>query len=916
MKFIDTGVIINTVEISSHIKEKKMKNFKKIVLALCVLAVLCASVAVVALAETTYTGTMAAYTTKVNAVETAATTNDKYFAAVAAADYIAATPVDPASEGYAELKAKLDAAVLATMNALVAELPAEYTADANGYYPTVSTNVIIGKINRLGKLHPDVAALADYAAFSTAFAEAKAKYDAAFEANKDMAERKASIDEYDLAIDMNFDMDSKTPTSNKWGIGNKQSNYADTEIGKDGTNKYYTVRYKSEYHTYIDLKLGDSTKGMVFEFDFTSFGNLPATGITFEAGEDGASGARTFPKFFEITSSGTLNVFLGGQVVKSIPEFFVPGEWTHIAMTFDAVTLETNLYINYEYVATGNGVTGDPYTLTRPRFGKKNSTGEFSVDNVMIYQGNAVRTHGKLAAMTDDEKIVYYANYLADEDRSIASRSTAYNFATDLVPSYYNAATQEFKTENPDIIAAINTYLSFDYDTLLNALKQTNLEKLVALVADIKDLARTPSTLSARTSGLDIVDQFLSANAGQIADGPVYEEYFGICNAIRANIEAENLINSFIASMDRFAKATTITSIQKHYNNAKALFDQGLEMELLEDPNYASFAAAKTAFDLAGETVKKAIRDNNSKAIVSCVEFIAEYDTEEEWVANFAFVEKYVNLIREKVYEDNYSLDYPGIDDALEFYNMVNDYFFGLLQAEHIAIISEQLDKFTKTEAYIEKLGICSFITRYVDSREGTINNVDYANNEELQVLLNTHKTYLGELEVQERDYGALLDQNTIYFINLVNKLTTCTSYTTMKATFDEATVYYYAMNVGGADAKAAIAIYEEYEDALAIMEASSAAFVEQVLLLGTVFDDEELYQALVACTYYAQFADEEIAGVAEAMATYKAAYDEYVGAIDAANSDLAEAGVAVGSVRTCSGVAPIIAVIIKLIFG
>ena len=895
-----------------------MKNIKKILVALCVLVAICAGIAVVALAETaSYTGTMTAYTAKVDAIVAAETSAAKYAAAIDAADYIAKTPVDPASDGYAALQAKADQAALDTAELLLAELPAEYALGENGYYPTVTNGVIVNKINKVTKLYTGISTLADYEAFATAFAAQKTAFDNAVAANKDIAEKGASIDEYELAIDMNYNMDSSQPASNKWGIGNKNTNFAQVDSGKDGDNKYYSIKYIAESHTYIDFKLGDSSKGMVFEFDFTTFGPIPGSGITFEAGENGASGARTFPKFFEITSAGAINFYADAKtIVKTVNEFFVPGEWTHIAMTFDAVTFETNFYINYEHVCTGNGNTGDPYTLTRPRFGKKNSNGEFSVDNVYIYQGQAIRTQGKLAAMTDDEKFLYFTDYLADTERTIGTRSVAYTYATDLLPNYYNAATETMKTEDPALIAAVNTYLGFDYNELFNALKLSNLEKFVSLVANIEALDRTPATLGQRTSGLDIVDQFLNANAGQILEGDTYLEKFAVANRIREEIKSEEKIDDFMFYMDRFAKATTVTSIQRHYNSAKAIYDEGLELELLENPAYTAFIAAHQAYLDAAVTVAQAIRNDNSKAIVNCIKFIAEYDTEEEWVANYDFVEKYVLIVREKIYEDNYAADYEGLIDALEFYEVVNAYFWEILQNEHIAVISEQLDKFTKTDAYIEKLGICSYITRYVETREGTIYNVDYANNDELKVLLNTHKTYLGELEVQERDYGALLDQNTVYFVNLVNKLVTCTGYSAMKATFDEATEYYYAMNVGGDAAQAAIAIYETYEDLLSTMENSSAEFVNHVALIATAIDDEEKYQALVACCYYAQFADEEIAGVADAMATYTAAYNEYMGVVNAANSEISEAGVALGSVRTCAGVAPIISVIIKAIFG
>jgi hypothetical protein len=257
-----------------------------------------------------------------------------------------------------------------------------------------------------------------------------------------------------------------------------------------------------------------------------------------------------------------------------------------------------------------------------------------------------------------------------------------------------------------------------------------------------------------------------------------------------------------------------------------------------------------------------------------------------------------------------YATDYEGVKEAIEFFNTSYDYFYDLLQTEHIAYIENVLGLILASDQYIEKMGMVSVIERYVESND--INLKD----ERIVKLLNNLDTCKAELVLREADYAEVLVQNAIYFVNIVERMRTAETYDEQRSYFESATPLYYYLDSRIEGAAKAVEIYDEYKIKLDRIAESSIDFLEAVAIYKACETEDEKYAALVECYYNAQFVELSYEGAEEAMAEYLAAYNEYVGYAEAVNEEIVLSGHAVGSFRANSGVINIIAVIIKKIFG
>ena len=296
--------------------------------------------------------------------------------------------------------------------------------------------------------------------------------------------------------------------------------------------------------------------------------------------------------------------------------------------------------------------------------------------------------------------------------------------------------------------------------------------------------------------------------------------------------------------------------------------------------------------------------------------FVDDFTTEEEWLANYDYINKYLNLIKDTVMGREldggylYDPNYDNVGESVELFGVMYSFFYRVQQEGHIKYISEIVDLISSTEAYIEKMGMVSMIDRYLAS-----NDIDY-NNEEIIELIQELETCRSELQLREEDYGRILIQNAVYFTNIIENLRTASDYTEKKAYFNSATEYYFNLDITVAGAAEAVAIYDAYAIELALIEESSLTFIEAVDYYFACETADERYAALVDCYYNAQFADTTFAGVTEALELYEEEYERYMGYVEDVNDDLVSAGGAVGSLRSHCGVNSIIAVIIKKIFG
>ena len=303
--------------------------------------------------------------------------------------------------------------------------------------------------------------------------------------------------------------------------------------------------------------------------------------------------------------------------------------------------------------------------------------------------------------------------------------------------------------------------------------------------------------------------------------------------------------------------------------------------------------------------------------------------TTEFWLQNAEYISSYVTIARELVSNGNYDPTVAGVDEAVATFRTLDVCFYELLQQQHIAVIEEQLAKYLATEVYIDKVGVCTVVTQYLADNDIAVYNTNMAADvaeavadevAKLEELIIIYNVYNDELTAQAEDYKAVLAQNTQYFINTINHMTTVLTYAELKPLFDKATGYYYSIDADGEEAAAAAEMYRAYREQLEAYETNGAIFIGfvnglyEANLLDGVEREDAIYAILVDCVSYVDLVDEGVKGVASAMAAYESALNDYNAELDIVNSDINESAKIICAVRTGS-ISNIVLAIVSKIF-
>lgn len=985
-----------------------MKNLKKILAVICVLALVCVGVVLTAIAEDAYTGTVEEFEAKIAAIAEGGTS--KADTRIEAAALYLAT-VDPQAEGLGEAVASLKTAIVAQAqhhidaNSKVAEVDTRITninkiatllgyveidettdgyasvisgingqivstvstiADSiefiqnteTGYWNTMDTKIAINKINGLIKKGTDV--LATEPALAAALTELEATYQEKRTANMELAEAYATIEEYKygMLLDLDFNKGS-APNYGFDKMDNDKSGANLYYIEKIGDNAVFTIEYKetdtSKSHTYPQIETPDAKNGIVCEFDFTTYGILPGTHTAFNVcggGQYNQAGLYCDPLIFGITSDGALycgdRPGRGGyQVIRE--NVITPGEWVHLAYVFNYSKQTFDIYFEYELVGSSTAKTGSsdshasadaaPIDHAHIRPNASSSSGEFSMDNFKVYRGTAIRTDKKIEKMTTDEKFIYLCAYILDNRKPVLSRNNAYNEAGKMLVSYYNAETGEYVDgygENPAIVAAVANYYSFDLNAAIIELRKANRDEFISLIGKLEEIDRTLDTTAIRTAALNAIIEFLDSAGSNMEQDDVYTEAYFRYEALEKQLGCDIGASNFILSMQRFATAPTLVARQKHLDAATALkydenyplneeyFDScfnitydadGAEIsrEVIDD-TYEDFVTQYNKYDDATLVLEEYVKTDISKKIVTVIDLLKEYDTVEEWQANYDYINEYILILRGYVKdseddEDFQAFDttYEGINDALAIYTTINTWFYNDLQSKHIAKLEEQLGYIRATDSYIVKMGVCATITKYLASED-----VDFKN-EDIKRIVTEHSTYVEELEYRREDYTALLEQNAYYFNTTVTKLSLADDYTEIVSLYEEATTYYFALDANVEGTREMMVIYDSFTEKLDTIKAYSEKFIESMTLYTLVdeADKDEKFNALVTCYYYSRYAEEAYEGVGEKLAAFEEAYDAYMSEVEVTNSELSGATGIMASSRANNGNAPVVSVIL-----
>ena len=624
---------------------------------------------------------------------------------------------------------------------------------------------------------------------------------------------------------------------------------------------------------------------------------------------------------------------------------FNPDQWYHITIQYNAETMMTYVYVGPSGVADAErtlvgefsamddaenqgGAIVPVYPLSF-RMGGTLGAGRVGIDNLLSYQGTTVHDPDLVQKMDEDEMFLYFMETLDSDTNGAVIRYQAYTDIKEYVIEKYcqnGLPTVDYGNANYQaLVDAVNLFLTYDNDekvnetdeygkltTLVNMVKQANCDEFIAFVNRVADVKRMLSNTAERNAKINMADEFLTSVGTMInRNTPEYQDAIERLKQYREQVRVDINANSFISNATIFSNSVNygaaVDRLEYHFNNMKASYDAGVtnaeEIKSLDSSNYTKLVNALKVYlgtganDSAEELIALAKRDENSVRFINLINLIkkkstgswqgdvdANNEVEDLWYRAFS-------LLR----DDPYNAEYEGFDAAQVVYSSANDFFYAKLQRKFVSDIKAKLDTYNNAEnSYIDKAGIITYIDLYIET-----NSKDFdPNNAELNRELERKVTYEAQLDTIEKDYKNLLTQNTTKFANTMKKAAEYISYADLKPLYDEATEYYYTMDLIGDDINEYLDSYELLRQKMNKIEASCDMFIYCANELKTETDRDTVFALLSEAKSCMAGLDDSYAGVTAAKASYNDAYAKYIANAESINSQLEETLNVAASVR------------------
>ena len=685
----------------------------------------------------------------------------------------------------------------------------------------------------------------------------------------------------------------------------------------------------------------------------------------------------TFANLLVFNTSGSVSNAYSSKTYKVDPahkdttksKAIVVDVWTHYTLTYNPETRIGAFYVNYVKVLDIY-FHNPKFVMNQLRFGAvrgaENWDG-FDMDNFEIFYGTAYRITDKFSTMDDDAQFKYFVDYAGNNDSTdYLSRNIAYSKAVLLAEKYANKHGTE-----TDVYKKFDA-IDYDADIRFKAMNQ-NLEELKSRVSQLTSLiVNTENTEKIKTQVSDI-KEFVNKNAALIDKSdkivPGYQEQMGKVYSIEADILKIEYIKEFVDVVIKFERSATLSArtrhslaaaeiyelaeydieenrkfiekdpivvdFEKHLNGQKkadgsylTFMDEGYIGEY--DPEYIDLFEYYESFaDILAARAKL----ENSKNIINAISRITKikgYEaTDAFFAANFKELENYTLLIRGYINSGNYDVEYPGVKEALEEFYKMDGYFYEKLQQQHIATLEDMIAKYDSMTTYIEKLAVVNSIKDYFANEDTALNNTKIKKEVRLMVedeaavleaIMRQNDVYAIEAEGLKDSYIDVLTQQTEYFINIINHMDSIIVFSDIEALFEEATQYYYGINLHVEGASEAADRYAYYRDYIASVKESNTVFEMYVddLDMALLYDGEEkrdmVYAALTNCAAWVDFVDAKDSDVAELLEFYYSELNTYEKAISAIESAIYEAVQFTNALRTNTLPATVLSVIGKLI--
>ena len=457
------------------------------------------------------------------------------------------------------------------------------------------------------------------------------------------------------------------------------------------------------------------------------------------------------------------------------------------------------------------------------------------------------------------------------------------------------------------------------YDELVKEAKIENAATYLSYAINALEAERTLSNYADRLALIVKAEEFYNSVGSLIArdsEGD-FGEAVKIIKTLEVLIKGDEAAYNFVNWMKMFNSSVSYgaaaSRLKSHYNNAEIYYNQIMALgedytvDTLEEANAESYTTALADFLAAGDIVSDNIKAANSARFVGIVS-IMQRKSKGTWSLDGEDVEALWLRAFEIILDNNYDASGEDFAVAKVIFESANEYFYAKMQNEHIAVISAKLDSYNDSNmTYIDKAGICTYVERYIQLNEKYLD----LDSIEIKREIARNDAYKLQLNTLVEDYKKLLVENAPKFMSVVKMAAHYSTYDMLKPLYDQATEYYYKMNIEGDGIEECIAQYEELRSLITSIERDSTAYID--IIYGNVVDEngeaiykpmteidnkKDLYRSLTEAYLCFENLDITYPGAAEAKAVYDAKYKEYTENAITVNAELANAETTVYAVR------------------
>ena len=456
------------------------------------------------------------------------------------------------------------------------------------------------------------------------------------------------------------------------------------------------------------------------------------------------------------------------------------------------------------------------------------------------------------------------------------------------------------------------------YSDMLAAAKLENAAMYLWYAEDAMNTERTLANYADRAAKVAKATEFYNS-VGSVIERDSNGDYgkaVAILDVLGAVVKSDEAAYNFVNAVNIFnnsvAYGATASRIKSHYENAKYYYpsissdyndpDTTLDAESVEKIQNA-VASFLSAEGITNDTAK----EYNSARFVGLVNMMQKKSTG-SWAHDGEEVEALWLRALEIILEGNYDAGGDEFVTAKVLFDSANEYFWEKMQQNHIEIISSKLDSYNDPDmTYIDRAGICTYVDRYIEL------NAKYLDLDRIEISreITRNTAYKVQLDTLVGDYKKLLKENSPKFISVMKMSKLYSSYADLKPLYDEATKYYYTMNIEGDGIEECLADYEELRALVSTIERDSQAYIDIIYgnvkdengdaifnPMSQITDQSELYVSLREAYLCMENLDITYPGAAEAKAIYEAKYQEYNASIVTVNAELSNGEAVVYATR------------------